>query len=66
MMNSLWAILLLMFLSETSASILPPSEYWQVTPSLNFSDVLYAGWEQIPVEKEVLVYNGSLIGRTVS
>ncbi|CZR57931.1 uncharacterized protein PAC_07821 [Phialocephala subalpina] len=52
-------------LSCTSvASILPPDEYWQVTPPLNYSDVLYAGWDQIPVEKEVLIYNGTLIGRT--
>ncbi|RDW75879.1 hypothetical protein BP5796_06700 [Coleophoma crateriformis] len=45
-------------------ALLPPDKYWQVTPALNYSDALYAGWEQIPFEKEVLVYNGSAIGRT--
>lgn len=46
------------------ASIPSPDSYWQVTPPLNYSDVLYAGWDQIPVEKEVLIYNGSLLNRT--
>jgi hypothetical protein len=47
------------------AKVLSPGDYWQVTPALNYSDTLYAGWEQIPVLKEVIVYNGSLVGRTV-
>jgi hypothetical protein len=46
-------------------TVLPPDEYWQVSPLLNYSDVLYAGWEQISVENEVMVYKGTEIGRTV-
>ena len=49
----------------TAITVLPPDEYWQVSPLLNYSDVLYAGWEQISVEKEVMVYNGTEVGRTV-
>jgi len=48
------------------ASIPSPDSYWQVSPPLNYSDVLYAGWDQIPVQKEVIIYNGSLLNRTVS
>lgn len=45
--------------------VLPPDKYWQVKPPLNYSDVLYAGWNQIPFEKEIEVYNGIEVGRTV-
>lgn len=58
----------ILFLSSNNvfaAFILPPDEYWQVSPPLNYSDVLYAGWNQIKVEKEIEVYNGVDIRRTV-
>lgn len=48
-----------------ATAVLPPDEYWQASPPLNYSDALYAGWDQIPVEKEIMVYNGTEIGRTV-
>ncbi|KAL3301093.1 bnr repeat domain-containing protein [Colletotrichum asianum] len=42
----------------------PPDSLWQISPPLNYSDVLYAGWEQIPVQKEIQIYNGSAENRT--
>ncbi|KAK7211345.1 hypothetical protein V2G26_018523 [Clonostachys chloroleuca] len=41
-----------------------PSTLWQVQPDLDYSDTLYAGWDQIPVIKEVEIYNGVKEGRT--
>jgi hypothetical protein len=49
----------------TATTVLPSNEYWQVSPPLNYSDVSYAGWNQILVEKETMVYNGTEVGRTV-
>ncbi|KAJ0383037.1 hypothetical protein COL922a_011311 [Colletotrichum nupharicola] len=42
----------------------PPDSLWQISPPLNYSDVLYAGWEQIPVQKEIQIYNGVAENRT--
>ena len=58
-------ILSLAYQNVMGTFVLPPKEYWQVSPPLNYSDVLYAGWEQINVQTEVEVYNGVDIGRTV-
>ena len=55
---------LLILASKAVAHILPADDYWQVSPPLNYSDVLYAGWNQIPIQKEVIVYNGTAVGRT--
>ncbi|KAF9871997.1 hypothetical protein CkaCkLH20_10629 [Colletotrichum karsti] len=41
-----------------------PESLWQIQPSLNYSDVLYAGWDQIPVQKEIQIYNGVAENRT--
>lgn len=41
-----------------------PESLWQVTPEIDYSDHLYAGWDQIPTVKEVEVYNGVAHGRT--
>jgi hypothetical protein len=49
----------------TATAPLAADEYWQVEPPLNYSDVLYAGWEQITTEEEFLIYNGTEVGRTV-
>jgi hypothetical protein len=57
--------ILLTITLSADAGVLPADEYWQVSPSLNYSDVLFAGWNQIPIEKEIEVYNGINVGRTV-
>ncbi|RYP10817.1 hypothetical protein DL764_000439 [Monosporascus ibericus] len=43
---------------------LAPGEYWQVSPPINYSDPIYAGWPQLKVDKEVVVYRGTDVGRT--
>ncbi|KAF7534821.1 hypothetical protein G7054_g5911 [Neopestalotiopsis clavispora] len=40
------------------------TNYWNVTPPLNYSDVLYAGWPQLPTLSDIEVYNGVAQGRT--
>lgn len=40
-----------------------PDQLWQVSP-MNTSDMLYAGWSQVPVVKETEVYNGVATNRT--
>ncbi|KAI0148683.1 hypothetical protein GGR57DRAFT_515062 [Xylariaceae sp. FL1272] len=37
---------------------------WQVKPSLNYTDKLYAGWSQVPIVKETAVYVGVTENRT--
>lgn len=63
MLNFLYC--LLSILPFVVSEMLPADHYWQVTPTIDYTDVLYAGWDQISVEKEILIYNGSAIGRTV-
>lgn len=58
----IFTIVLLLYI--VVASLLPADEYWQVSPPLNYSDILYAGWDQIPVQIEAIVYNGIAVGRT--
>ncbi|KAJ4372850.1 hypothetical protein N0V83_003141 [Neocucurbitaria cava] len=41
-----------------------PDSYWQVSPAINYSDPLYAGWPQLKVDTEVLVYKGTELNRT--
>ncbi|GAP92938.1 putative bnr repeat domain-containing protein [Rosellinia necatrix] len=41
-----------------------PDTLWQVTPPLDYSDRLYAGWAQVPVVAEAAVYVGAAEGRT--
>lgn len=67
MVNFLYegVFIFLSLISHGFSAVPAPEQYWQVSP-LNYSDTLNAGWEQISVEKEVLIYNGSEIGRTVS
>lgn len=60
------------FLATVTASIIgvsafaPPSpeNYWQVSPPINYSDTLYAGWPQLKVSAEVMVYKGTEENRT--
>ncbi|KXS99972.1 hypothetical protein AC578_798 [Pseudocercospora eumusae] len=42
----------------------PADQLWQVKPAVNTTDVLFAGWKQIPTVKEIEVSNGVSIGRT--
>ncbi|KAK7754715.1 hypothetical protein SLS62_003273 [Diatrype stigma] len=53
--------------SSSSSSRPPPApldSYWQVSPPLNYSDPLYAGWPQLAVDREVLVHRGTDVART--
>ncbi|KAF2029367.1 hypothetical protein EK21DRAFT_67770 [Setomelanomma holmii] len=43
-----------------------PGSYWQVSPPINYSDPIFAGWPQLKVDVEALVYNGTQVGRTYS
>lgn len=55
-----------LLISSTAAyTPLSSDQYWKVQTPLNYSDVLYAGWPQIPVASEVEVYNGVSFNRTV-
>jgi hypothetical protein len=65
-----WDVLLfvlLIIIQQTAADsiVRPPNQYWKVTPPLDYNDVLYAGWKQLSVDKEIEVYNGVDVGRTV-
>ncbi|KAF6834529.1 BNR repeat domain-containing protein [Colletotrichum musicola] len=51
-------------LSVARAAPPPPGNLWRVWPPIDYSDVLFAGWEQIPVEKEVQIYDGVAENRT--
>ena len=42
----------------------PPDQYWKVSPPINYSDPIYAGWPQLKVDAEVLVYKGTEVNRT--
>ncbi|TEA12830.1 hypothetical protein C8034_v005568 [Colletotrichum sidae] len=42
----------------------PPGNLWRVWPPIDYSDALYAGWDQIAVEKEIQIYNGVAENRT--
>lgn len=48
-----------------STTVFSPKDYWQVSPPIDFSDELNAGWKQIEVVREREVYNGVAAGRTV-
>lgn len=49
----------------TQASDPPaPDSYWQVSPPINYSDPIYAGWPQLQVDKEAIVHRGTDVGRT--
>lgn len=50
--------------SIVSAAPPDPLAVWQVTPEIDYTDPLFAGWEQIPVVTEVEVYNGVAENRT--
>ena len=41
-----------------------PGSYWQVSPPLNYSDEIYAGWPQLKVDGEAVVYRGTDFNRT--
>jgi hypothetical protein len=61
----IFVLLIIIQRAAADSSVLPSNQYWKVNPPLNYTDVIYAGWEQIPVEKEIEVYNGVDVGRTV-
>ncbi|GKT66396.1 BNR repeat domain-containing protein [Colletotrichum tofieldiae] len=46
------------------ASPPPPGNLWRVWPPIDYSDKIYAGWNQITVEKEIQIYNGVAENRT--
>ena len=46
------------------APIPAPDSYWQVSPPLNYSDEIYAGWPQLEVDREAVVYRGTDFNRT--
>ncbi|KAL1595955.1 hypothetical protein SLS60_009645 [Paraconiothyrium brasiliense] len=52
------------FTSVVRANAPPPDSYWQVSPAINYNDTLYAGWPQIDVDTEILVYKGTQFNRT--
>lgn len=54
----------LLGLSLTSATPPPPDSYWQVSPSIDYNDTLYAGWPQINNTQDILIYNGTAENRT--
>lgn len=58
------ATLLLSWPFTTTATAPSPGSYWQVSPPIDYSDNLYAGWPQISNPRNVLVYNGTLEKRT--
>lgn len=39
---------------------------WDVTPSIDYNDTLFAGWPQLSVAKEIEIYNGVSANRTYS
>ena len=41
-----------------------PDSLWAVSPPLDYDDPIYAGWKQIPIVKEIQVYNGIANNRT--
>lgn len=53
-------------LSPAVQSQSPPSpdQYWKVTPPIDYTDPIYAGWPQLKVDAEVLVYKGTEVNRT--
>ena len=52
------------FASIVFAAPPDPMQLWQVTPEIDYTDPLFAGWDQIPVLKEVEIYNGVTENRT--
>ena len=40
------------------------TDLWNVSPPLNYSDEMYAGWRQLPTLTEVELYNGRRFNRT--
>ncbi|KAI8626228.1 hypothetical protein F5Y19DRAFT_447632 [Xylariaceae sp. FL1651] len=53
------------FFSSRGLAIPPAANtLWQVSPPLDYSDRLYAGWEQVPVAKETEIYIGVVEERT--
>ncbi|EME80031.1 uncharacterized protein MYCFIDRAFT_177020 [Pseudocercospora fijiensis CIRAD86] len=55
---------LMLFLGLAAAEHPPADQLWQVKPAMNTNDLLFAGWHQIPIVKEIKVYNGVSAGRT--
>lgn len=47
-----------------SAAPPDPMKLWQVDPEIDYTDPLYAGWDQIPAAKEIEIYNGVAHNRT--
>ena len=41
-----------------------PDSYWRVSSALDYSDELYAGWPQLEVDGEAVVYRGTDFNRT--
>lgn len=62
---SLLSAAVVVFTSAVSAQVFPsPDQYWKVSPPINYSDPIYAGWPQLKVAAEVLVYKGTEVNRT--
>jgi hypothetical protein len=60
---AIFSLLCLQF-PVASAAPPPPGHLWSVWPPLDYTDPLYCGWDQIPVVKEVEIYNGVAHNRT--
>ncbi|KAH6615111.1 hypothetical protein C7974DRAFT_403308 [Boeremia exigua] len=41
-----------------------PEQYWNVSPPIDYTDELYAGFPQLKVDAEALVYKGTEVNRT--
>ncbi|OHE99291.1 hypothetical protein CORC01_05332 [Colletotrichum orchidophilum] len=53
-----------LWLARIHAKPPPPDTLWQVSPPLNYTDTIYAGWQQITVDAEIQIYNGVAENRT--
>jgi hypothetical protein len=62
--SSSMSIVLPLLATPSAAAPPDPSNLWQVVPEIDYTDPLYAGWDQIPVIKETEVYNGVTEKRT--
>ena len=61
---SVWASGAALIAISRAQSPPDPMSLWQVTPEMDVTDHLYAGWSQIPVVKEIEIYNGVSHNRT--
>lgn len=62
--KDIFLLSLLVLLKIGAADQPEPNRLWQVTPEIDLTDELYAGWDPISVVKETEVYNGVAENRT--